>query len=155
MTTIPFSQLEGADLIVDAVYEGSDSGNLADDPIARLLKAGNAGSFRYCGAIADLKYLILCGLKENADWPDIMNLESGVFVSYGDNRKPGHDLHDTPKNENVILRNIFDCLCRQQNPQRSACHRVENYGFTKIPELSRHVHHPRHPRGSQKMDRCA
>jgi hypothetical protein len=117
VTIIPFPQLEGADLVVDAVYEGNDSGNLADDPIARLLKGGNAGNFRYCGSIADLRYLIVCSLKEDTDWQDIVDVESGTFICYGDNRKPGHDLHDTPKNENVILRNIFNCLHRHPNPR--------------------------------------
>jgi hypothetical protein len=115
VTIIPFSQLEGADLVVDAVYEGSDSGNLADDPIAQLLKGGNAGNFRYCGSIADLRYLIVCTLKEDTDWQDILDLESGTFSCYGDRRTPGHDLHDTPKNQNVILRNIFNCLHHRPN----------------------------------------
>jgi len=145
VTIIPFSQLEGADLIVDAVYEGSDSGNLADDPIAKLLKGGNAGNFRYCGSVADLRYLILCSLKEDTDWQDLLDPESGSFICYGDNRKPGNDLHDTPKNENVILRNIFDCLHRQKNPR---------IGIPPLFLFSKHPT-PNSPRSVQFRGVCA
>lgn len=115
MVTIPFSQLEGADLIVDAVYEGNASGNLSDDPIARLLKAGNAGHFRYCGSLPNPKYAILCALTEDQDWQDRLDVESGIFVCYGDNRKPGRDLHDTPLHLNAVLRNLFDALEHRQS----------------------------------------
>jgi hypothetical protein len=145
VTIIPFSQLEGADLVVDAVYEGSDSGNLADDPIAQLLKGGNAGNFRYCGSITDLRYLIVCTLKEDSDWQDILDLESGTFTFYGDRRTPGHDLHDTPKNQNVILRNIFNCLHQRPNSRMGI---PPMFLFSKHPT-------PNSPRSVQFRGVCA
>jgi hypothetical protein len=52
MQIIPFSDLEDADLIIDAVYEGGNTGNIADDPLAKLLRGGNAGNFRFCGSVS-------------------------------------------------------------------------------------------------------
>ncbi|HHE75425.1 MAG TPA: restriction endonuclease, partial [Desulfobacteraceae bacterium] len=57
--TIPFSQLEGIHLAAGAVYEGGSNGNISDDPLARLLKGGNSGGFRYCGSVESLNYLII------------------------------------------------------------------------------------------------
>jgi len=114
---IPHSQLDDADLIVDAVYEGGDAGNLSDDPIARLLKAGNAGHFRYCGSVENLRYLIIVCSSDTPLWPDTIDVTSGSFSCYGDNRRPGADLHDTSKNQNIIFRNIFESLHRQSQPR--------------------------------------
>ena len=44
------------------------------------------------------------------DWPDELNPESGTFVYYGDNKKPGHELHKTPRDGNLILRSAFEDL---------------------------------------------
>ena len=41
-----FKELEKADLIVDAIYEGGDKGNVSDDPISKLLKCGNQAGYR-------------------------------------------------------------------------------------------------------------
>src|SRR5262249_9568177 len=36
--------------------------------------------------------------------------ETGVFTYYGDNKKPGRELHDTPRYGDVLLRNMFGAL---------------------------------------------
>ena len=36
-------ELTNCDLVVDAVYEGGDVGNAADDSLGKLLKVGNQG----------------------------------------------------------------------------------------------------------------
>lgn len=36
--------------------------------------------------------------------------ETGTFTYYGDNKKPGRELHDTPRYGNILLRNMFDAL---------------------------------------------
>ena len=66
-----------------------------DEPITKLLSVGNSGGFRYSGSIENLKYLVLYSDLENADWPDKLNLENGVFEYYGDNRKGGQKLLQT------------------------------------------------------------
>jgi hypothetical protein len=47
---------------------------------------------------------------DDSDWPDVIDLETGSFTYYGDNKSPGHQLHDTPRKGNLLLRNIFDAL---------------------------------------------
>tara|TARA_R110001606_G_scaffold395471_1_gene567836 strand:- start:1912 stop:2073 length:162 start_codon:yes stop_codon:yes gene_type:complete len=48
----------------------------------------------------NLKYVVLYTSGENIDWPDTIGTETGIFQYYGDNKKPGHELHDTKKNLN-------------------------------------------------------
>ena len=47
MKIYAFDQLSNCDLIIDAIYEGGNSGNLKDDPINKLLSVGNQGGFRF------------------------------------------------------------------------------------------------------------
>ena len=54
-----FNELETADLIVDAIYEGGKSGNVVDDPLTKLLSVGNQGGFRQKGSIDQLRYCVL------------------------------------------------------------------------------------------------
>ena len=54
---------------------------------------------------------------ENIDWPDTIDTETGIFQYYGDNKKPGHELHDTKKNGNTILKNLFESLHSQESPE--------------------------------------
>ena len=44
---------------------------------------------------------------EDRDWPDGLDGATGLFVYYGDNKRPGHDLHDTPRRGNELLRAVF------------------------------------------------
>jgi len=45
-----------------------------------------------------------------ADWPDSIDEENGLFYYYGDNRRPGFELHDrrSGRGGNQILRNVFE-----------------------------------------------
>jgi hypothetical protein len=43
-------------------------------------------------------------------WPDALDLETGRFTYFGDNRRPGHQLHETPRGGNALLRECFDAL---------------------------------------------
>ena len=110
MNTIPFSQLEGVNLAAGTVYEGGDTGNLSDDPLTRLLKGGNSGGFRYCGSLESLNYLIITITTDDRQWADTVDPESGTVTCYGDNRSPGHNIHDTPRHGNLILKNLFKNL---------------------------------------------
>ena len=108
---IAFKDLEQADLVIDAVYEGGTAGNTADDPISKLLPgAGNQGGFRAAGRGQVKKFVVLYSSGEDQDWPDRLDLSTGQFVYYGDNKKPGHELHDTSRGGNAILRQVFDLL---------------------------------------------
>ncbi|WP_281972380.1 restriction endonuclease [Ruegeria faecimaris] len=108
---VPFSQLGTTDLVVDAVYEGGNSGTAADDPISKLLPgSGNQGGFRAAGRGEQKKFVVLYTSGEDKDWPDHLNLSTGQFVYHGDNKTPGHELHDTRRGGNRILRSAFDNL---------------------------------------------
>jgi hypothetical protein len=105
-----FDALPTADLIVDAVYEGGTKGNTSDDPISRLLRGGNQGGFRYVGSPSrgTVKLVILYSSMDDVDWPDSLDEETGLFYYYGDNKRPGHDLHDTQRQGNLILKQVFE-----------------------------------------------
>lgn len=98
------------DLIVDQVYGGSRNGNASDDPLPKLLGVDNGAGFRHLGkrpGIQTLKLLTLKSSFNDPDWPDNLNTENGLFIYYGDNKSVG-DIHDTPRQGNLILRNLFD-----------------------------------------------
>ncbi len=107
---VPFEHLADTDLIVDQVYAGGQNGTMADDPLARLLPVGNQGGFRYAGSPADgtVRLGALYTTGGEPDWPDSLDLQTGLFTYYGDNREPGKELHDTRRRGNVLLRDLFE-----------------------------------------------
>ncbi|MGF7054769.1 hypothetical protein GGC47_003973 [Bosea sp. OAE752] len=109
MKTVAAINLRTADLIVDAIYEGGRKGNAGDDPLPPLMRVDIQGGFRYRGKIPDqLKMLVLVTSMDDADWPDAMDRETGIFTYYGDNKKPGRDLHDTGRDGNLILKTVYE-----------------------------------------------
>jgi hypothetical protein len=111
MKIVPYDNLRNSDLIVDAVYEGGGSVGELGDPISKVLPGcGNLGGFRAAGRGEIKKFVVLYTSGEDKDWPDTLDLNTGRFTYYGDNKTPGHELHDTPKKGNLILRNVFDWL---------------------------------------------
>jgi hypothetical protein len=107
-----FDQLRTCDLIVDAVYKGGNRGNAGDDPLDPLVGGGNQGGFRYAGSPNNrtLRLCVLYSELSDPDWPDELNFEAGTFIYFGDNKRPGHELHDTPRKGNLILRNVFESV---------------------------------------------
>lgn len=101
------SELEHADLLIDATYQGKRSGNAGDDPLNALLKVSLMGGFRYRGSLGALELVVLTSTLSDPDWPDSIDRETGIFTYYGDNKKPGQELHDTPRRGNAILRDLF------------------------------------------------
>lgn len=103
-------ELSRLDLVVDRIYGGSRNGNASDDPLPDLLGVDNGAGFRHLGKrpnIDTLKLLVLKSNLNDSDWPDHMNTENGLFTYYGDN-KSVNEIHDTPRQGNLILRNLFD-----------------------------------------------
>jgi hypothetical protein len=107
--TVPFSAVKGADLLLDAIYQGGSAGHSGDDPIARIADVGNQGGFRMAGSPwkKTVKLAILYSSAQEPDWPDRLDVQTGRFTYYGDNRRPGHDLHDTQRGGNCLLRDTF------------------------------------------------
>jgi hypothetical protein len=105
-----YDQLPNAPLIVDAAYEGGHFGDVRDDPISRLLGGGNQGGFRYLGSLRPfaVRQCVLYTDLSDPDWPDRLDVETGRFIYFGDNKTPGQGLHDTQRRGNLILREVFE-----------------------------------------------
>ncbi|MSQ48738.1 MAG: restriction endonuclease [Deltaproteobacteria bacterium] len=110
MSQIAFDSLATADLTVDAVYVGGRSGNASDDPLSRLIGVNNQGGFRYLGSKEVPKLIVMTSSFDDPDWPDALDPETGILTYYGDNKKPGQDLHDTPRFGNLLLRDLFAAI---------------------------------------------
>jgi len=98
MKITPFEELPNCDLVVDAIYEGSHDGQIKGEPINNSeLGFGNMGGLRASGVGKNKRLVVLFSTGENKDWPDHIDLNTGQFTYYGDNRTPGHELHKTPR----------------------------------------------------------
>jgi len=106
-----FADLARADLVIDAIYEGGTKGNTGDDVLGKLIPgAGNQGGFRQVGSWDTPQLAVLYSSMDDPDWPDSISVYTGVFTYFGDNKKPGLSLHDTPRRGNKLLRSCFDIL---------------------------------------------
>jgi hypothetical protein len=106
---VGFDSLPDADLTVGAIYAGGPTGSMAHDPLARLLPCGNRGGIRFRGSRRTHNYLIgvLFTSGRDPDWPDSFDVETGLFTFFGDNKRPGSALHETPRGGNELLRFAF------------------------------------------------
>ena len=107
---VAFDDLPRADLVLDRVYEGGVAKNAGDDPIGKLVPVGNQGGFRFAGSVrrGGVKLMVLYTSGGEVDWPDHLDPTTGDFTYYGDNRRPGRELHDTPRGGNLLLRSMFE-----------------------------------------------
>lgn len=135
----PFDELKSADLVVDAVYACSSDGQLSGEPISKVLPgSGNMGGFRVSGKGERKNWVVLFSTRENPDWPDNLDLNTGQFLYYGDNRTPGRELHGTTAGGNLVLKNGFERLHAPNNPRAGLC---PFFVFDKypLPNASRSV----------------
>lgn len=106
---VTFADAPRADLRIDRVYEGGTSGTMADDVLSKMFPVGNQGGFRYNGSPSkhNVRLIVLYTSGADLDWPDAIDPETGDFTYYGDNKKPGSELHATSRRGNLLLRDIF------------------------------------------------
>ncbi|MBT8225174.1 MAG: restriction endonuclease [Dactylosporangium sp.] len=107
---IDFGTLHRADLTLDGYYHGGRGGHHGDDPIAQLIpRAGNQGGFRPVRSIRSgpVRMVALCSSGKDPDWPDALDEQTGLFTYYGDNKRPGTELHNTPRKGNLLLRDVY------------------------------------------------
>jgi hypothetical protein len=116
---VSYEFLANSDLMIDCLYRGGTNGNAGDDPIARLLKVGNSAGFRYRGSANHPDFIVLYTSMEHNDWPDSLDIATGLLTYYGDNRTPGRELHETPRKGNVILRNLFSAVASGREGRES------------------------------------
>jgi hypothetical protein len=102
-----FSELSTADLNIDAIYKGGNRGNQSDDIFNKLLGLENSGGFRSLNSRTEPTLLALISSIDVPEWPDFLDIETGIFTYYGDNRTPGHTILDTAKKGNQCLENLF------------------------------------------------
>lgn len=106
---VAFSDLQGADLLVDALYESGRKSDGGADPLPRLLGVSSRGGFRYRGSMSGrLSLVALTSSLEDPDWPDQLDREAGQFVYFGDNKMPGEALHSTKRKGNLLLQRVFE-----------------------------------------------
>ena len=117
-----YDDLASADLLVDAVYEGKNSQEISGEAISTLIPGvENQGGFRPSGPGEDKNFVVLCTSGEDKDWPDSLDLYTGKFMYYGDNKRPGNKLHETGRGGNRILRHAFDLLHDEPAQRRRIC----------------------------------
>jgi hypothetical protein len=89
-----------ANLVVDAIYKGGH--NLSHEPLHAMFQCGIGGGFRYKRRQdRTLRFVVLFTTENDPDWPDRLDMQTGLFVYYGDNRRPG-ELHKTKRGGNAI-----------------------------------------------------
>ena len=108
--------IPSSDLLVGTTYAGRTS-DIADEPISTLLPCGNMGGFRARGSIEGNRVQLVALVTTFADpeWPDTYDEQSGRFTYFGDNKKPGGDLHETARKGNQLLRWVFSAIHIQEN----------------------------------------
>ena len=121
---IPFTEVDTADLLVDAVYEGGTAKNLGSEVLSKVMHVGNSGGFRKCMKLGengkkakDVAYVCIYTTGEEIEWRDEIDRTLGRFTYWGDNRKAGNPMTKTKFGGNLFLQNIFAKLAVGQRKQ--------------------------------------
>ncbi|MCF8522757.1 MAG: restriction endonuclease [Pontimonas sp.] len=123
MRTIPFSALTTSDLLIDAVYESDRSqkkGALGSEPLSKLMGVGNLGGFRPKAGKGGIMAVVLTSTRSEPEWPDSLDVYTGTYTYFGDNRSPGVEMHQTKQRGNQILRDAF-ALAHGDAEERARC----------------------------------
>ena len=62
-----------------------------------------------------LAYVVLYTTMSELEWPDYLDVETGIFRYYGDNRKAGNELTHTKQGGNKLLEQVFALLHSDTN----------------------------------------
>lgn len=117
-----FEDLGTSNLIQGAIYEGGSNKNpMQDDPLSKIFiiegcqkGIGNQGGFRKtskekaCKKVnGTIAFVVMVDSGKQAEWPNKMDEEAGIFTYYGDNRTAGNDIFKTKNLGNKFLYEIF------------------------------------------------
>lgn len=115
VTTYTFEELSDAPLYVDSVYQSGFSPTMAREVLSKLMGCGNQGGFRpvsrtdaYGKKQKLPAYVVLVTSTREPEWPDFLDVETGVFHYYGDNRQAGTAIDGKPGNR--LLERVFELL---------------------------------------------
>lgn len=114
-------------LRVDRLYRNTNDWKKEKDEFNRFFRfqdgkgITNTPGFRPKSSRAadstDILKCVFCVLVTNLgeiEWPDSLDLETGIFTYYGDNRKPGTAISDTQVGGNRLLEAVFERLHAQK-----------------------------------------
>lgn len=124
MRAVPFSDLANADLVVDSIYESdrtAPKGALEGEPLTKLMRVGNLGGFRARKGHSGTIFCVLTSTGAEPEWPDSLDIFTGVYTYYGDNRAPGREIHDTKQRGNQLLRESFELAASGNLSNRRKC----------------------------------
>ena len=109
---IEASDFESSDLIPGAVYKApTRSVGKGNEVLSQLLPGiSNSGGFRPRAGDGDPQIVVLYSTGAEGEWPDSLDEVGKSFTYFGDNRKPGNEIHSTPRGGNRLLRKWFDAL---------------------------------------------
>ena len=78
---IPFTEIDTADLLVDAVYEGGTAKNLGSEVLSKVMHVGNSGGFRKCMKLGengkkakDVAYVCIYTTGEEIEWRERLDV---------------------------------------------------------------------------------
>ena len=114
-------------LHVEQLYKNTNNWKRADDEFNRLFRfndgsgsskgINNVAGFRPKNKnsskstdIVDCAFCVLVTNLGEAEWPDHLDKETGLFRYYGDNRVPGKAIDATPVGGNRLLQSIYGKL---------------------------------------------
>lgn len=123
MRVIPFSRLCTADLFIDAIYESDRTqakGSIGSEPLSKLMGVGNLGGFRPKAGKEGIMAVVLTSTRAEPEWPDSLDVFTGTYTYFGDNRSPGVEMHQTKQRGNQILRDAF-ALAHGNQEDRAKC----------------------------------
>ena len=110
------------ELRLDSIYRNAGNDwKHPDDEFNKMFKhfsdkkgIQNAGGFRYKSRssgstkIENAAFIVLVTNFTEKEWPDHLDLETGTFTYFGDNRSPGKEIHKTKNGGNQLLASVFE-----------------------------------------------
>jgi hypothetical protein len=112
-TSFRAEEFLSSNLIPGAIYRAStESVGKGNEVLSQLLPGiSNSGGFRARRAEdGDPQIVVLYSTGAEGEWPDSLDSDGETFTYYGDNRKPGNEIHSTSRGGNRLLRKWFDSL---------------------------------------------
>ena len=85
------------------------------------------------------QFVVLYSDLSDHDWPDVLDVELGRFTYYGDNKKPGHPLHETKRAATrFCAMSLNGCMgTRSDRPKHPTLARVSEWPWSAMSRSRR------------------